>query len=168
MNFFQEIIVLLNAVLFAIPLIEMFLRDVIVLLGGMMLKPVYSGEQQMAPVDDPAPIDDPARTLTSKPRTAMFLRDDLEYTEKNVLCKPAMQSERESLLEQENLALQQEIAKYQQKLSRLETEHQMELQKLKDESKSSDPHVPSPRTTDRMKNNTAANEAAADQGLFIL
>jgi len=168
MNFFQEIIVLLNAVLFAIPLIEMFLRDVIVLLGGMMLKPVYSGEQQMAPVDDPAPIDDPARTLTSKPRTAVFLRDDLVYTEKNVLCKPAMPSERESLLEQENLALQQEIAKYQQKLQRLETEHQKELQKLKDESKSSDPHVPSPRTTDRTKNNTAANEAAADQGLFIL
>jgi len=168
MNFFQEIIVLLNAVLFAIPLIEMFLRDVILLLGGMMLKPVYSGEQQMATIDDPAPIDDPARTLTSKPRTAMFLRDDLVYIDRNVLCTPAMPSECESLLEQENLALQQEIAKYQQKLQRLEIEHQKELQKLKDESKSSDPHVPSPRTTDRTKNNTAANEAAADQGLFIL
>jgi hypothetical protein len=169
MIFFQEIIVLLNAVLFAIPLIEMFLRDVIVVLGGMMLKPVYSGEQLMARQEpDPAAIDDPARTLTSKPSTAMVLRDDLVYTEKNVLCTPAMPSERESLLEQENLALQQEIAKYQQKLQRLETEHQKELQKLKDESKSSDPHVPSPQTTDRTKNNTAANEAAAEQGLFIL
>jgi hypothetical protein len=123
MNFFQEIIVLLNAVLFAIPLIEMFLRDFLVVLGGMMLKPVYSGEQQMAPVDDPAPIDDPARTLTSKPRTAMFLRDDLVYTETRFLGTSAMPSERENLLEQENLALQQEIAKYQQ-----------EFQKLKDES----------------------------------
>jgi hypothetical protein len=153
MNFFQEIIVLLNAVLFAIPLIEMFLRDVILLLGGMMLKPVYSGEQQMGPIDDPAPIDYPARTLTSNPRTAMFLRDDLVYTEMNVLGTSAMPSERESLLEQENLALQQEIAKYQQ-----------ELQKLQDESKSSDLRVSSPRTTDSTKN----NEAAAAQGLFIL
>jgi hypothetical protein len=119
MNFFQEIIVFLNAVLFAIPLIEMFLRDFIVVLGGMMLKPVYSGEQPMAPVDDPAPIDDPARTLTSKPRTAMFLRDDLVYTEKNVLGTSAMPSERESLLKQEIFALQQEIAKYQQELQKL-------------------------------------------------
>jgi hypothetical protein len=166
MNFFQEIIVLLNAVVFAIPLIEMFLRDVVMFLGGMMLKPVYSGEQQMAPVDDPDLIDDPARTLASKPRTVIFLRDDLVHAEKNVLGTPAMSSERESLLEQENLALQQEIAKYQQKLSRLETEHQKELQKLKDESKSSDPHFPSPRSTGSTKNNTAANEAAAEKGFF--
>ncbi len=131
MNFFQDIIVLLNVVLFAIPLIEMFLRDVIVLLGGMMLKPVYSGEQQMSAINDSVPIDDPARTLSSKPCTAMFLRDDLVYTEMNVLCTSAMPSERESLLEQENLALQEEIAKYQQELQRLETEHQKELQKLK-------------------------------------
>jgi hypothetical protein len=122
----------------------------------------------MAPVDDPAAIDDPARTVTSRPRTAMFLRDDLVYTEMRVLGTSAMPSERESLLEQENLALQQEIAKYQQKLQRIETEHQKELQKLKDDSKSSDPHVPSPRTTGSTENNTAANEAAAEQGLFIL
>jgi N-acetylneuraminic acid mutarotase len=70
MNFFQEVIVLLNAVLFAIPLIEMFLRDVIVLLGGMMLNPVYSSKQQMAPVDDPVLIENPAIT-------GMFLRDGL-------------------------------------------------------------------------------------------
>ena len=135
------------------PSSRLLLRDVVVLLGGMMLKPVYSGEQQMGPIDDPAPIDYPARTLTSNPRTAMFLRDDLVYTEMRVLGTSAMPSERESLLEQENLALQQEIAKYQQ-----------ELQKLQDESKSSDLRVSSPRTTDSTKN----NEAAAAQGLFIL
>jgi hypothetical protein len=63
MNFFQEIIVLLNAVLFAIPLIELFLRDVTLFLSGMMLKPVYAGDQETAPFDDPAPIEDPCAQL---------------------------------------------------------------------------------------------------------
>jgi N-acetylneuraminic acid mutarotase len=74
MNFFETIIVLLNAVLFAIPLIEMFLRDVVVFLGGIMLKPVYSGEQETATIDDP-------RTFTSETHPAMILTDNLVYTE---------------------------------------------------------------------------------------
>jgi hypothetical protein len=77
MNFFQEIIVLLNAVLFAIPFIEMFLRDVVMLLGGMMLKPVYSGEQETATIEDP-------RTFTSETHPAMILTD-LVYTEQKKL-----------------------------------------------------------------------------------
>jgi hypothetical protein len=78
MNFFQEIVVLLNAVLFAIPFIEMFLRDVVMLLGGIMLKPVYSGEQETATVGDP-------RTFTSETHPAMILTDTLVYTEQKKL-----------------------------------------------------------------------------------
>jgi Skp family chaperone for outer membrane proteins len=74
----------------------------------------------------------------------------------------------ESLLKQENLTLQQEITKYQEELQRPETDHQKELQKLKDESKSSDPHDPSPRSTGSTKNKTTVNEAAVDHGLFVL
>jgi hypothetical protein len=129
MNFFQDIIVLLNAVLFAIPLIEMFLRDFIVLLGGMMLKPVYSGEQETVHID--VSLDDPAHTLLSRSHPAMILRDDLAYTETNLRGTSAMPSERENLLEQENLSLQQEnlslqqeIVNYQQEFQRLEKEHQ--------------------------------------------
>ena len=138
MNFFQTIIVLLNAVLFAIPLIEMFLRDVIVFLGGMMFKPVYSGEEETAPIDDP-------RTFTAEPSPAMILKDDLVYTETNMRGTSGnVPTERESLLEQENLdrqrAHEQEIANYQQELQRLKYEHQKELQKLKNESKSTEAH----------------------------
>jgi hypothetical protein len=89
MNFFQEIIVLLNAVLFAIPLIEMFLRDVVVLLGGMMLKPVYSGEQETATIDDPCTFTSephPAMsTFTSEPHPAMIFTDKLVYIEQEKL-----------------------------------------------------------------------------------
>jgi hypothetical protein len=78
MNFFQEIIVFLNAVVFAIPFIEMFLRDVVVLLGGMMLKPVYSGEKETTTIEDP-------RTFTSETHPAMILTDKFVYTEQKKL-----------------------------------------------------------------------------------